>query len=107
MLVALLSVAAAVTRPYSWRLASKLGRAMSYSLYMGVLPLWLVVLSCQLRARSSDVRFSTIGDIEGGAPKQQRGHERGVEMTSTGAQEARFRSSLDEAAARDEITPAP
>ena len=98
--VALLSVGAAVTRVASWRVASKFARAASFSLYMGVLPLWLIVLSCQLRARSSNVSFHSIGEVSRSVDV-----ERGVEMQSAASQEQRRR---DEAAqARDEITPAP
>ena len=46
-----------------WHLASLFARVMTYILYTVCIPIWLVWLCFQLRARSDDVAFASIKEV--------------------------------------------
>jgi hypothetical protein len=81
-LIAFVSVLAHVARPVMslWRIATTVGRNMSYSLYIGFLPIWLCWLCVQLRSRSETVRFSSVGEMTSAGGGAGTGAKRGIEM---------------------------
>ena len=63
--LAFLAAIAFVTRVdgQHWHLASLFARVMTYILYTVCIPIWLVWLCFQLRARSDDVAFASIKEV--------------------------------------------